>query len=123
MADSQDEMMEHIAFRLSVIYTGLVACCEALPLPISLPTGAVSNLETVPAVRRVSEIAEEVPIPEDHQAQLFTAAILWLAAMDLYGLLVKMEYSEPRAHGALAAMLIAHDAVTDLAEWLHSDRE
>ncbi|WP_267244368.1 hypothetical protein [Streptomyces sp. PR69] len=119
MSDSRDERLAYIANRIRLIYVGLVDACEALPLPITLPKGSdVTNVEAIPAVRRVAEISEEEPMPEEQRAQLFTAAIMWLMAMDLYGLLVRFDYADARADGAQAALMLAHDAVTDLGAWL-----
>ncbi|MGW7198474.1 hypothetical protein [Streptomyces chryseus] len=118
MSDSQDETMRYLAQRLTTTYTGLIATCALLPVAITLPEGEVTNLEAVPAVRRVMEIADEQPMPEEHQAELFTGATMWLAAMDLYALLVKNEYAEARASGALGILLIANDALQSLGHWL-----
>lgn len=118
MSDHEDEMMATATQRLASSYAGLVACCENLPLPIALPTGLVSNLDMVPAVRRIEQLADEQPMPEDQQAQLYTAAILWLAAADLYMLLTQEGYQEARAAGVLGILMIARDAITDLGTWL-----
>ncbi|MEU2180091.1 hypothetical protein [Streptomyces thermolilacinus] len=120
MSDSQEKMLEELGRRLGQVYGALAAACESLPvLPISIPLdGRVSNLEAVPAVRRAAELAEEVPMPEDQQAQLFTASTMWLAAMDLYALLVRTEYIEARAQGCIGCIIVAEDALIFLMEWL-----
>ncbi|MFJ8224944.1 hypothetical protein [Streptomyces griseus] len=118
MSDHEDQMMGAAAHRLSTTYGGLVACCAQLPLPISLPTGLVSNLEMVPAVRRIEQLATEQPMPEDQQSALYTGAVLWLAAVDLYRLLVEEDYVEARAAGLLGVLMIARDAIHDLGTWL-----
>lgn len=118
MSDHEDEMKALAMQRLATAYAGLVACCENLPLPIALPTGLVSNQDMVPAVRRIEQLADEQPMPEEQQSQLYTGAILWLAATDLYMLLVTEEYQEVRASGILGILMIARDAITDLGTWL-----
>ncbi|MFB7399767.1 hypothetical protein ACFCZR_06305 [Streptomyces rubiginosohelvolus] len=118
MSDHEDQMMGAAAHRLTTVYGGLVACCAQLPLPISLPTGLVSNLEMVPAVRRIEQLAEEQPMPEDQQSALYTGAVLWLAAVDLYRLLVEEDYVEARAAGLLGVLMVARDAINDLGTWL-----
>jgi hypothetical protein len=118
MSDYEDATMELLTRRLTRAYTGLVATCAYLPLPITLPTGVVSNLEMIPAVIRVSELAEDQPIPEDQQAALFTGAVMWLAAADLYRMLVTEGWVESRAAGALGILMIANDALVGLGEWL-----
>ncbi|MFE5771430.1 hypothetical protein ACFQ7O_24055 [Streptomyces sp. NPDC056485] len=116
MSDSQDQIMKSVAHRLAVVYTGLFTTCENLPIPIALPDGGdAADIKAV--VARVSQIAEEQPVPEEQQAQLFTAAVMWLAAADLYSIL-KMDFLEARADAALGILLIARDAVTALGEWL-----
>ncbi|MFJ2432955.1 hypothetical protein ACIOWM_07055 [Streptomyces anulatus] len=118
MSDHEDEMMATAVHRLTTTYGGLVACCAQLPLPIALPTGVVTNLEMIPAVRRIEQLAEEQPMPEDQQSALYTAAVLWLAAADLYRLLVEEGYIEARAAGLLGVLMIARDAIHDLGTWL-----
>ncbi|MFF1416551.1 hypothetical protein [Streptomyces sp. NPDC058280] len=118
MSDSEDATMELLTHRLTTTYTGLVATCATLPIPITLPTGDVSSKDLIPAVRRIVEIVEEQPVPEDQQAQLFTGAVLWLAAADLYSMLIKGEFIEARAAGALGTPMIANDALHALGEWL-----
>lgn len=115
MSDTQDQIMKAVAHRLAVVYTGLFTTCENLPIPIALPDGGDADIKAVMA--RVSQIAEEQPVPEEQQAQLFTAAVMWLAAADLYSIL-KMDFLEARADAAFGILLIARDAVTALGEWL-----
>ncbi|CAM5366743.1 hypothetical protein SCALM49S_04558 [Streptomyces californicus] len=107
-------MMGTAAHRLTTAYGGLVACCAQLPLPIALPTGAVTNLEMIPAVRRIEQLAEEQPMPEAQQSALYTGAILWLAAADLYRLLVEEGYVEARAAGVLG---VRRSRVTRSTTW------
>ncbi|ARF62883.1 hypothetical protein B1H20_16920 [Streptomyces violaceoruber] len=118
MSDHEDEMMDLAVTRLRNVYGGLVACCAQLPLPITLPTGVVTNFDTVPAVRRVEELADEQPMPEEQKGALYTAAVLWLAAADLYRLLVEEGYVEARAAGVLGTLLIARDSLKELGTWL-----
>ncbi|MER7807903.1 hypothetical protein [Streptomyces sp900116325] len=118
MSDHEDEMMGLATARLTSVYGGLVACCEMLPIPITLPTGLVTNLDMIPAVRRIEQLADEQPIPDEQQAQLYTAALLWLAAADLYKLLVQEDYVEARVGGLLGILMMARDNLKDLGEWL-----
>lgn len=118
MSDHEDEMMNQATARLTSTYGGLVACCANLPIPITLPSGLVTNLEIVPAVRRIEQLADEQPIPDEQQAQLYTAALLWLAAADLYKLLVTEDYVEARVGGLLGILMMTRDTLKDLGEWL-----
>ncbi|MFD8687833.1 hypothetical protein [Streptomyces sp. NPDC059651] len=117
MSDNEDRMLEAVSHGLTVAYTGLIATCAMLPVPIALPEGLVSNLEAVPAVRRVTDIVDEQPMPEAQHAMLYTAATLWLAAMDLFDLL-RVEFVEARAAGAIGILLTANDHLGDLGTWL-----
>lgn len=118
MSDHEDQMMSTAAHRLATTYGGLTACCAQLPLPIALPTGLATNLEMVPAVRRIEQLAEEQPMPELQQSALYTSAVLWLAAADLYRLLVEEDYAEARVAGLLGILMIARDSINDLGSWL-----
>lgn len=118
MSDFEDLAMRKIAQHLSVTYSGLVTICAALPIPVALPTVAVSNLEAVPAVRRLMDITEDQPLPEQQQATLFAIAAFWLGAMDSYSLLHREEFHSARAHSAAAALLMADDHLMDLTVWL-----
>ncbi|MFJ2178909.1 hypothetical protein ACIOHE_39200 [Streptomyces sp. NPDC087851] len=122
MTDRADEMMEHAGHQIAHIYSGLASACAALPLPITLPTGVVTSEEIIPAVRRIVEIIEEVPLPEDQQADLFAVATYWLAAVDLYGINVH-EFEESRVAGVMGILLMAGETLGQLAEWLLNDRD
>jgi hypothetical protein len=128
MADREDEIIEALNHGLSRIYTVLVHICQILPVPIALPTsgenGLVSNQEAYPAIKRVSELASDQPMPEEQEAQLYTGCIHWLAALDLYGLLVANEdWIETRAEGSGANLLYADEALKGLARWLITQRD
>ncbi|MFC8676704.1 hypothetical protein ACFUEN_28965 [Streptomyces griseorubiginosus] len=120
MADSNDLSHEGIATKLATQYAVLVRACEMLPIPIALPepNAFMSNVEMVPAVRRVADIADAQPIPEEIQSHLFTAAIFWLTGMDLLGMLVTNEWNEIRAFQALAALSMSGSALADLGVWV-----
>ncbi|WP_267244367.1 hypothetical protein [Streptomyces sp. PR69] len=123
MSDFEDQAMKRLSAHLSSTYAALAALCLNLPVPITLPTGAVSNIEATPAVRRIMEIVEDQPMPEAQQASLFAACAFWLGALDLYGLLAQGEFSDARAHSAAANLLMASDTMSDVAEWLGDQPE
>ncbi|MFB6950195.1 hypothetical protein ACFCXP_11245 [Streptomyces niveus] len=118
MSDTPDSMMRGLQSSLAAVYIALVGACEHLPVPITLPTGVVHSSELMDAVRRVSEISEEQPMPEEQQAMLYTGSIMWLAAADLYGMLKHTDYVATRAEGALGILLVAGDSIGDLSTWL-----
>ncbi|MEO3978795.1 hypothetical protein [Streptomyces sp. CAU 1734] len=125
MADSQDEMMEYLAHRLNFIYTGLVATCDDLPLPIALPRShdGVSSIDALAALRRAADIADEVPMPESPRAALYTAIMMFLSASDLFALLIGVEYESHRADAALALLTFSEMYILELAAWLASDND
>lgn len=118
MSDHEDEMLATVSHGLTVAYTGLIATCAMLPVPITLPEGVVTNLDAVPAVRRVCELADQQPMPEEQQAMLYTGATLWLAAMDLFELLRTGEYVEARAAGAVGILVTTNGHLRELGGWL-----
>ncbi|MFJ2432956.1 hypothetical protein ACIOWM_07060 [Streptomyces anulatus] len=123
MSDFEELANRKIAAHLSTTYRAMVTACLALPLPVTLPTGTVSNLEVVPAVRRLMEIALDQPMPEEMKGHAFAAAAFWLGAMDCYSLLRREEgWHMARAHSAAAALLMADGHLEDLEAWL-ADQE
>ncbi|MFI7014400.1 hypothetical protein [Streptomyces sp. NPDC050164] len=122
MADSEDFVMGHLASRLGEIYTALALLCMSLPVEIVLPVGAVTNIETIPAVRRVAEIVEDQPMPEEVQAELYASCVFWLGAMDLYGILTQ-DYHSVRAQSALANLITAEQSAREVAEWIKDQHQ
>jgi hypothetical protein len=118
MSDFEDYATEKLAAHISRVYVALATLCLNLPIPVTLPTGEISNVEAIPAVRRTMDLIIDQPMPEENQAQLFAACALWLGAMDIYGLLVGHEFHSARAHSAAANLLMAEGSMLDIAEWL-----
>ncbi|MDX3831375.1 hypothetical protein [Streptomyces europaeiscabiei] len=122
MADSQDMAMSYLASRIGDIYTAIALLCMSLPVEIVLPIGSVSNIEVIPAVRRVAEIVEDQPMPEEVQAELFASCVFWLAAIDLYGLLTQ-DFHEVRVQSALANLIMAEDSAKAVAVWIKDQQD
>jgi len=123
MSDQRDDELQHLWEHIAKVYLVIVASCSGLPIPIGLPIGVVTNLEMVPAVRRVVHIADDQPIPEQHQVNLSIGCTHWLAAVDLYGLLVGEEFDRVRVLGLLSNLTMAEEALRDLLNWLASQSE
>ncbi|MEV5592218.1 hypothetical protein [Streptomyces sp. NPDC052496] len=121
MSDYQDEQMGDIARMLGQSYAALATVCLNLPVPVTLPTGAVNSEDAAPAVRRVVEIVKEMPMPERTQADLFSACVYWLGALDIYSIMAS-DYHSVRGYSAVANILAAESALQDLAEWLHDQQ-
>ncbi|MEU2797696.1 hypothetical protein [Streptomyces sp. NPDC007117] len=119
MSDFEELANRKVSAHISATYSSMVAVCLTLPLPVTLPTGMVSNLEVVPAVRRLMELTLDQPMPETMKAHVFAAAAFWLGAMDCYSLLIREEeWQVSRAHSAAANLLMADGHLEDLAAWL-----
>ncbi|MEV5606998.1 hypothetical protein [Streptomyces sp. NPDC052225] len=118
MADSEDLNIEELARKLSLTYQGLVLCCEQLPIPVALPRHGATNVEAEPAVRRVAELADDQPMPEEIKAHLFTAAIFWLSGLDVFRVLVMDGWHDARGLQVIGCLVVAQEALSDLGEWL-----
>ncbi|MER8030706.1 hypothetical protein ABTZ78_17305 [Streptomyces bauhiniae] len=121
MADSNDFDQERITRSLIKQYMVLRSACEMMPLPIVLPKqadGIFDNSEASPAVRRIVEIADELPIPEENRAELFTAALFWLTASDLLAIILGHGWSDVRGFQALAALELSGDALAAFGMWV-----
>ncbi|GEC02973.1 hypothetical protein SSP24_06280 [Streptomyces spinoverrucosus] len=118
MADRDDEIMSALAHSISVTYSLLVDVCQALPVPVSMPTDRrIPTSAAVPAIRRAAALAGEQPMGEDQEAHLFTGCIHLLAAIDLYALCAT-RYDQTRAEGVGVNLLHADDALRTLLVWL-----
>jgi hypothetical protein len=118
MADRDDEIMQALAHAISVTYSLLVDACQALPVPIMLPTDRhIPAANAVPAIQRVAALAKDQPMGEIQEAQLFSGCIHLLAAIDLYALCAT-RYEETRAEGVGANLLYADEALKTLIIWL-----
>jgi hypothetical protein len=118
MADRDDEILSALARAISVTYSLLVDACQALPVPITLPTDRhIPATNAVPAIQRVAALAKDQPMGETQEAQLFTGCIHLLAAIDLYALCAA-RYKETRAEGVGANLIYADEALKALTIWL-----
>ncbi|WP_031039839.1 hypothetical protein [Streptomyces sp. NRRL F-5650] len=118
MADHEDETMGALAHSISLVYSILIEVCGMLPVPISLPADHhVPATDAVPAIQRVAVLGRDQPMGEAQELQLYTGCIHLLAAIDLYALCAA-RYTDTRAEGVGANLLIAEDALKSLALWL-----
>lgn len=110
MADREDAHREACLVKLSAIYTLMVHACAALPVPITLPTEDLHHGTVIPAVRRTLAILTDVPVGEDTKAYLGSGCIAFLAASDLYGLLM-VEYDPARVAAIDGLLMQAEDSL------------
>ncbi|MYV56526.1 hypothetical protein [Streptomyces sp. SID3212] len=115
MSDFEENARRSVIVHLHHAYLHLVAVCANLPVPISLPEDFEPR-ETVAVLERVAEISDDQPMPEDQQADLFTGAIMILAATDLVAAM-NARFVEWRPMAAMATLEVALDALHDLMEW------
>ncbi|MFF2522253.1 hypothetical protein [Streptomyces liangshanensis] len=116
MSDHEEDARRTVIVHLHHTYLHLVTACAALPVPISL-TEHFEPEEVVEAVKRVVDLSDEQPMPEDQQVDLFTGAIMILAATDLLAAL-NAEFAEWRAMAAMASLAVGMDSLHELMEWL-----
>jgi hypothetical protein len=118
MADRDDEVMRALAHSISVTYSLLVDACQALPVPVTMPTDRhIPTTDAVPAVQRVAKLAKDQPMGETQVVQLYTGCIHLLAAIDLYALCAA-RYEETRAEGVAVNLLRSDGALEPLLLWL-----
>ncbi|MGW7198473.1 hypothetical protein [Streptomyces chryseus] len=123
MSDFEEQAMNKLATDIGQLYSGLVTVCLNLPVMVTLPTGEVSNVDMVPAVRRVMDLIEDQPMPEDQQATLFACCAFWLGALDLFGLLVVEGFDKARAHSAAANVVMAEQHLMSVTLWLADNQK
>ncbi|MET8765488.1 hypothetical protein [Streptomyces sp. NPDC004658] len=118
MAEHENEILRVLAHSISMTYSLLVDVCEALPVPIALPTDRhIPATNAVPAIQRAAALAKDQPMGETQEAQLFSGCIHLLAAIDLYALCAA-RYEETRAEGVGANLLYSDEALRNLLAWL-----
>lgn len=123
MSDNADEMRGQLAAHLAKTYAALATICLNLPIPVTLPGGVVAVQEAVPAVRRLLEITEDQPMPEEAQANLFAACAFWLGGEDLFRLLVIEEFNGARAHSCAANLIMCEETMRDVTLFLLGEQE
>jgi hypothetical protein len=124
MSDEFEVKITYFAKAVADLYGRLVIACATLPVtPIELPTGDdghpvnLGGREVTDAVRRVMEIGEEMPLPEQHWAELFAACAYWCGAVDLLSLQIAQPEVDrgPSVTGNLTA---CESSLADLMDWL-----
>ncbi|MFF2522255.1 hypothetical protein [Streptomyces liangshanensis] len=117
MSDSDDRSVNELYTGLGAVYAMLITICGNLPIPVSLPTGIVTGDEAADAVRRVTELLTEIPLPDEQLSMLSAGATMWLCATDMLGLIHGGEFEKYRALGGTAMLVMAQEALLDLARW------
>ena len=123
MSDTADEMRGDLAAHLAKTYGALATTCLNLPIPVTLPGGVVEAGDAVAGVRRLMEITEDQPMPEQAQADLFSACAFWLGAEDLFRLLCTEEFNVPRAYSCAANLIMCENSLEDVVNFLLGQQE
>lgn len=123
MSDTADEMRGDLAATLAKTYKGLATTCLNLPVPVALPSGFVDADDAVAGVRRLMDISEEEPMPEDIRAALFSACAFWLGADDLFRLLHTKEFNTARAYSCAANLIMCENSLEDVVAFLLGQQE
>lgn len=117
MADDFDAKMEEVSERILHNYLGLRSLSALLPIPVQLPEGNIVGQEVLDAVRRLGEIVEDQPMPEQTQTAVAAAAGFYLASIDLFGL----QLTHPETDRTLSLhcnLAGTWDALTFVMQWL-----
>ncbi|MEU7044947.1 hypothetical protein AB0A77_28365 [Streptomyces varsoviensis] len=123
MSDHEDAQLEEVYSHLAHTYMLISHACRSLPVPIALPVSkeAADFGVLIDAVGRVTEIIEEVPIPEMVQGELMGSCLCWLAATSC----VSVHAQDPKVFhlmAAVASLLNADDFIGDVLRWV-SDQD
>lgn len=117
MSDQHEADMEAMWQHFGAVYMLAFAICALLPIPIELPRGIVTNVQMRDALRQVAEIANDQPMPEGEKANLWAGSVSFLAALDLFAVMVE-DYHPLRAEGVEAALTTSETSFTALSEWV-----
>lgn len=118
MSDKHEADMERMWEHFSALYMLTVAICALLPIPIELPRGLVTSTQMRDSIRRVAEIASDQPIPEVEKANLWAGCIAFLAALDLFSIMMEVEDHPLRKEGTEAVLMTSEKSLRALSEWV-----
>ncbi|MEV6674580.1 hypothetical protein [Streptomyces sp. NPDC051162] len=124
MSDWQELTEEDFLGRMLRSYTCIGMVCSLLPIPISLPRPEIGGRfgDHYDAIVRVSEISEEIPVPETVAAALFTSCTYWLTAYDVFTAFMG-DPQEHRANAFALCVLGSEGALETAVEWLAGEEE
>lgn len=117
MSDQDDQNLIRLVAHVAMVFEALRTTCAHLPVPIALPGDLAEIDDIITAVCRVVELSDEQPMPELRQAQLGTASLHWIAAVDLTGVAANTE-GDYRLLAAELNLRYAETAILDLGIWL-----
>ncbi|NEB57644.1 hypothetical protein G3I48_36025 [Streptomyces griseus] len=121
MSDFEDETKSHLSGLIAHAYSDLIVICEGLPIPITLPAPSGKEIalsDAIPAVRRAMILIEEQPLPETPKDVFVAACCYWLAAVDIFTLLVVNGFHTARALSAATVLNDADEKLKEISVWL-----
>ncbi|MFC8625630.1 hypothetical protein [Streptomyces anulatus] len=121
MSDFEDETKSHLSSLIAHTYSDLAVVCAGLPISIALPTPSGKEIalsEAIPAIRRSMILIEEQPLPEAPKDTFVAACCYWLAAVDIFTLLVVNGFHTARALSAATVLNDADEKLKEISTWL-----
>ncbi|MFB7228507.1 hypothetical protein ACFCY9_12395 [Streptomyces fimicarius] len=121
MSDFEDETKSHLSSLIGQAYRDLATICASLPISIALPAAVGQEIvlsDAIPAVRRAMILVEEQPLPEGPKDTFVAACCYWLAAVDIFTLLVVNGFHTARALSAAAVLNDADEKLKEISVWL-----
>ncbi|WP_019548460.1 MULTISPECIES: hypothetical protein [Streptomycetaceae] len=118
MADRYERMLRAMRVDLTLAYAQLALVCHRMPIPVDLPTHEDIDFQDdmTPAVRRLVEIADDLPVDEDTKAGVFMTAIDWLTAVDLWTLLASTGQNTVREMCFTGALVRVRELLAELLQ-------
>lgn len=121
MSDFEDETTSHLSSLIAHAYRDLTVVCAALPISITLPDASGQEIvltDAIPAIRRAMILIEEQPLPEAPKDTFVAACCYWLAAVDIFTLLVVNGFHTARALSAATVLNDADEQLKEISIWL-----
>jgi len=122
MSDQEDRMRNMFREHLEATYRTIIAVCNLLPVPISLPDREADILERIEAVGRAAELITEQPLPEEPKISAELLCHQWVAAAEL-SILDQVEPRRHRIHSASVVLVTGHQAGLEAMMWFRNQRE
>ncbi|MFD9756059.1 hypothetical protein ACFWZZ_00640 [[Kitasatospora] papulosa] len=121
MSDFEDETKRHLSTGIAQAYHDLTVVSAGLPIAIILPAPVGTEIvltDAIPAVRRAMILIEEQPLPEDPKDVFVAACTYWLAATDVFTMLVINGFHTARALSIATILEDADAKLKEISIWL-----
>ncbi|AEW94615.1 MULTISPECIES: hypothetical protein [Streptomycetaceae] len=118
MADENNDEHETMGSQIALLYIVIVLACRILPIPVELPRETSAGEA---AIRRLLDILDEQPMPDEQKAHLSMACAFWLSAQDLHQLNAA-NWQGTRQYQIAANLMAGEGAITEFSEWAMGNR-